>query len=132
LAWSDFEHSKRVNRHMEIALSSVHADMYSIIAPLGIKGRYCIILSIEFILHRWFTDGSSGWFCRPSLNGLQYRISDEGASECILGGPCGDPHGYGPNEALGGYLILTDSMNSIKAMESRKNLATYPSFRVRV
>jgi hypothetical protein len=36
----------RVNRHMEVALSGVHADMYPIVASIG----YCIVLSIEFIL----------------------------------------------------------------------------------
>jgi hypothetical protein len=34
------------------------------------------------------------------------------------------------NESLGRYLILTVSMNSIRAIT--KNLATYPSVRVRV
>jgi hypothetical protein len=56
----------RVNRHMEIALSGIHADMYPIIAPLEVKGGYCIILSIEYILH---TDGSlmGGFTAYPSV-----------------------------------------------------------------
>jgi hypothetical protein len=37
----------RVNRNMEVVLSSFHADMYPIVAQLG----YCIVLSIEFVLH---------------------------------------------------------------------------------
>jgi hypothetical protein len=70
----------RVNRHMEVAVSSVHTDMYPIVAPLEL--RACIAL----------LDGWSGWFCRPTLDRLQYRISDEGANKCFHGGACGDPH----------------------------------------
>jgi hypothetical protein len=39
----------RVNRHMEVALSDVHADMYPLSnrCSTRIKGGYCIVLSIE-------------------------------------------------------------------------------------
>jgi hypothetical protein len=54
-----------------------------------------------------------GWFCRPSLDRLQYRFSDEESNEFFHGGACGDLHGYEPyieNEALGRYLITNFSL----------------------
>jgi hypothetical protein len=65
----------KVNRHMEVVLSSVQPDMYPIVAPLELRAGFPL-----------FTDGWSNWFCRPSFNRLQYRILDEGASECFHGG----------------------------------------------
>jgi hypothetical protein len=43
--------TQRVNRHMEVALSGVHADMYPIVAPLELSAGIALFSSIEFILH---------------------------------------------------------------------------------
>jgi hypothetical protein len=78
---------------MEVALSGVHANMYPIVAPLELRAGIALFSSLN--LFYWFTDRWSGWFCRPSLDRLQYRILDEGANECFHGGACGNLHGYG-------------------------------------
>jgi hypothetical protein len=82
----------KVNRHMEVALSGVHIDMYPIVAPLKLRMGIALFSPSNL----FYTDGWIGWFCRPSFHRLQYRILDERASECFHGGACGDPHGYGP------------------------------------
>jgi hypothetical protein len=75
---------------MKVALSGVHADMYPIVAPLKLRAGIALFSPSNL----FFADGCSGWFCRPSLDSLQYRISDVGANECFHGGACSDPHGY--------------------------------------
>jgi hypothetical protein len=83
--------TSRVNRHMEVALSGVHADMYPIVAEL----RAGIALFSPSNL--FYNDGSLIHGVADRLiYRLQYRISDEGANECFHGGACGDSHGYAP------------------------------------
>jgi hypothetical protein len=60
----------RVNRHIKVALSGVHADMYPIDAPLELRAGIALFSPSNFFT-LWFTDGWSGWFCRPSLDRLQ-------------------------------------------------------------
>jgi hypothetical protein len=45
----------RVNRHMEFALSGVHADMYPIVAPLELRAGIIALLSPSNL---FYTDGS--------------------------------------------------------------------------
>jgi hypothetical protein len=71
----------KANRHMEVALSGVHVDMYPIVAPFDLRSGIALF-------------SPSNLSIRPSLDSLQYRISDEGANnECFHDGACGDPHG---------------------------------------
>jgi hypothetical protein len=44
----------RVNRHMEVALSGVHGDMYPIVAPLELKAVMALFSPSNF----FYTDGS--------------------------------------------------------------------------
>jgi hypothetical protein len=81
----------RVNRHLEVALSGVHADLYPIVAPLELRAGIALFSPSNL----FYTDGSL-MDAVAGFDRLQYRLSDEGASECFHGGACSDPHGYGP------------------------------------
>jgi hypothetical protein len=48
----------------------------------------------QFIVVQFTAYSYRGWFCRPSFDRLQYRISDEGACECFHGGACGDRYQF--------------------------------------
>jgi hypothetical protein len=101
---------------MEVALSGVHADMYPIVAPLELKAGIALFPPSNL----FYTDGSLMDGVAGFANRLQYRILDELAAIRLAMDHIG-------NEALGRYLILTDSLSSIRAMESQKiSLHTHP------
>jgi hypothetical protein len=106
--------TQRITRHMEIALSGVHADMYPISnhSSTRIDGRYCIILSIEFILDR-LTD-----FAVHHTMDCYIGFRMRGPTSVFTAIRMAMDHIE--NESLGRYLILTDCMSSIRAMESRR------------
>jgi hypothetical protein len=111
----------RVYRHMEVALSGVHADMFPIIAPLELRAGIALFSPSNLL----YTDGS----LMDGVVGFAVHHS----IVCNLGfcmtGPTsvftaelavirmGMDHIV--NEALGRYLILSDSMSSIRAMDSQ-------------
>jgi hypothetical protein len=66
---------------MEVALCGVHADMYPIVAPLELK----VGIAMFSPSNLFYTDGSlmDGVAGFAVLDRLQYRILDEGASECL-------------------------------------------------
>jgi hypothetical protein len=74
-----------------------------------IKGGYRIVLFIEFILHWWFTDGWSGWFCRPSSIDCNIGFRMRGPASVFTAELAAIRMAI-ENEALGRYLILTDSI----------------------
>jgi hypothetical protein len=41
----------RVNRHMEVEVSGVHADMYPIVAPLELRAGIALFSPSNIILH---------------------------------------------------------------------------------
>jgi hypothetical protein len=105
----------RVNRHMEVALFGVHTDMYPIVAPLELRAVIALFSSSNL----FYTDVVAGFAVHHSIDcniGFRMRgpvsvftaefVAVRMAMEHI------------ENEALGSYLILTDSMSSIRAMES--------------
>jgi hypothetical protein len=55
-----------VNRHMKVALLGVHADMYSIVAPLELRAG----IALFSLLNLFYTDGSlmdGVWLGLPSI-----------------------------------------------------------------
>jgi hypothetical protein len=95
---------------MEVALRGVHADMYSIVAPLELRAGIALFSPSNL----FYTDGSlmDGVVGLSSFDRLQYRTAELAAIPMAMN--------HIENEALGRYLILTESMSSIRAMESRK------------
>jgi hypothetical protein len=107
----------RVNKHMEVPLSGVHANMYPIVAFHRI---YLTLMELMdrvtgFAVHhpidcniRFRMRGPTSIFT-AELAAIQMAID------------------HIENEALGRYLILTNSMSSIRAMEIRTiSLHTHP------
>jgi hypothetical protein len=104
----------RVNKHMEVPLSGVHANMYPIVAlhriyltlmdrVTGFAVHHPIDCNIRFRMR-----GPTSIFT-AELAAIQMAID------------------HIENEALGRYLILTNSMSSIRAMEIRTiSLHTHP------
>jgi hypothetical protein len=95
----------KVNRHMEFALFGIHAGMYPIVAPLELRADIALFSSSNL----FYTDGS----LMDGVAGLVVHHS----IDCNIGFRMRGPARI-DNEALGRYLILTDSMSSIRAMES--------------
>jgi hypothetical protein len=58
----------KVNRHMEVALSGVHADMYPIVAPLELKGIALFSTSNLFYTDGSLMDGVAGFAVRHSVD----------------------------------------------------------------
>jgi hypothetical protein len=119
----------RVNRHIKDALSGVDADMYPIVAPLELRTGIALFSpSNLFYTDGSLMDGVAGfavyhstdcnigfWMRRPTSVFTVELAAIRMAMDHI------------ENEALERYLILTDSMTSIRAIESRKiSLHTHP------
>jgi hypothetical protein len=112
----------RVTRHMEVVLSVVHADLYTIVAPHELRAGIALFSPSNL----FFTDGSL-------MNGVA-GFAVHHSIDCNIGFWMRGPAcvfmaelaairmamDHIENEAFGKYLILTDSMSSIRAMESRK------------
>jgi hypothetical protein len=84
----------RVNRHLEVALSGVHANLYPIVAPLELRAGIALFSPSNL----FYTDGSllDGVASFAVHHSIDHRILDEGANECFHGGACSDPQGYRP------------------------------------
>jgi hypothetical protein len=113
----------RVNRHIEVLISGVHADMYPIVAPLELRAAIALFSPSNL----FYTDGSlvagvAGFAVHHSIDcniGFWIRRPVSVFTAELAAVRMGMEHIE--NEALGRYLILTDCMSSIKAMESRKS-----------
>jgi hypothetical protein len=104
---------------MEVALSGVHADMCPIVAPLE-SGAGIPLFSPSNLL--------AGFAVHHSINcnkGFRMRVPASLFTAELATLRMAMDHTE--NEALRRYLILTDSMSSIRAMESQKiSLHTHP------
>jgi hypothetical protein len=119
----------RVNRHMEVAFSGVHADMYRIVTPLELWAGIALFSSSNLLYTNGsLMDGVAGFAVHHSIDcniGLWMR-----GSASVFTAELAAIHmamDQIENEALGRYLILKDSRSSIRTMESRKiSLHTNP------
>jgi ribonuclease HI len=121
--------TSRVNRHLEVAHSGVHADMYPVVAPLELR----TVIALFSPSNLFYTDGSlmdgvAGFAVHHSMNcNIGFRMRGSASVFTVELAAIRMDMDHIENEALGRYLILTDSMSSIKAMESRKiSLHTLP------
>jgi hypothetical protein len=119
----------KVNRHKEVALSGVHADMYPIVAPLELRTGIALFSpSNLFYTDGSLIDGVAGFAVHHSIDcNIGFRMRGPASVFMAELAAIRMAMDHIKNEALGSYLILTDSMNSIRAMESRKiSLHTHP------
>jgi hypothetical protein len=111
----------RVNRHMEVAFSGVHADMYPIVAPLELRAGIALFSPSNL----FYTDGSlmcgvAGFAVHHSVDcNIGFRMRGPASVLTAELAAIRMAIDHIENEALGKYLILTNSMSSIRAMESR-------------
>jgi hypothetical protein len=114
-----------LSRHMDVALSGVHADMYPIVALLELRAGIALFSpSNLFYTDGSLMDGVAGFVVHHSIDcNIGFRMK-EPASVFTAELAAMD---HIESSALGSYLILTDSMSSIRAMQSRKiSLHTHP------
>jgi hypothetical protein len=107
---------------MEVALSGVHADMYSIVAPsLVLRAGIALFSSSNlFYTYGSLMDGVAGLALHHSI-ACKIGFWMRGPTS-VFTAELAAIHmamNHIENVALGRYLILTDSMSSIRAMESR-------------
>jgi hypothetical protein len=119
----------RVNRHIDVALFDVPADNYPILAPLELTAGITLFSTSNlFYTDGLLIDGEAGFADHHSIDyniGFQMR----GTSECFTVelAAISMAKDHIINETLGRYFILTDSMSSIRAMQSQKiSLHTHP------
>jgi hypothetical protein len=112
----------RINRHIKVALSGVHANMYPIVAPLKLRAGIALSsLSNLFYTDGLQMDGVAGFAVHHSIDcNIGFRMRGLASVFTAELAVIRMVMNYIENEALGSYLILTDSMSSIRAMESRK------------
>jgi hypothetical protein len=109
----------RVNK--EVALSGDHADMFPIIATLELRAIIALFSPSNLL----YTDGSlmdgvGGFAVHHSIDcNIEFRM--RGPTSVFTTGLAAIHMAMDHivNEALGRYLILSDSMSSIRAMESQ-------------
>jgi hypothetical protein len=119
----------RVNRHMEVALSGVHADIYPIVARLELRAGIALIApSNLFYTDGSLMDGVAGFAVHHSIGcNIGFRMRESARVFTVKLTAIHMAMDHIENEALERYLILTESMSSIMAMESRKiSLHTHP------
>jgi ribonuclease HI len=119
----------RVNRHMEVAPSGVHADMYTIVAPLEVRAGIALFSpSNLFYTDGSLMDGVAGFVVHHSIDcNIGFRMRGPASVFTVELAAIRMAMDHIENEALGSYLILTDSMSSTRAMEARKiSLHTHP------
>jgi hypothetical protein len=112
---------------MEVAISGVHTDMYLIVVPLELRAGFAFFSpSNLFYTDGSLMDGVAGFAVYHSIDcNIGFRM--KGLTSYFTAELVAMAMDHIENEALGRYLILTDSMSSIRAMESRKiSLHTHP------
>jgi ribonuclease HI len=108
----------RVNRHMEVALSGVHAAMYPVIAPLELRMGIALFSPSNL----FYTDGWVACFAvHHTIDcNIGFQVREPTSVRTVELAAIHMAMDHIKNEALRRYLILTDSKSLIRAMESRK------------
>jgi hypothetical protein len=114
---------------MKAAFSGVHADMYPIFASLELRPGIALFSpSNLFYTDGSLMDGVAGFPVHHSIDcNIEFRMRGPASVFMAELAAIRMAMDHMENEALGRYLILTDSMSSIRAIESRKiSLHTHP------
>jgi hypothetical protein len=121
--------TSKVNRLMEIALSGVHANIYPIIASLELRAGIALFSpSNLFYTDGSLMDGVAGFAVHHMMDcNIGFRMRGPASVFTAELAAIRMTMDHIEKESPGRYLILTDSISSIRAMESRKiSLHTHP------